>query len=358
MASTAEIDFQAQPGWEQLPSGYQHRDVSDVAVDSSDNVYLLTRFDPRVIVYTRAGEFVRSWGEEAFTARPHGISVGPDDMVYVVDEDDQTVRKFTPDGQQVAVIGVSGQASDSGYDPAAGGLKARVSSIVRGAAPFNHPTAVAITQTGELYVSDGYGNARIHHFSAGGGLLHSWGEPGTGPGQFHIPHSLSIDSRGRILVSDRENDRIQLFTPEGDFIEEWLDVQRPAATAITAEGLIVVPELARPKGDWSWRHGVIPDRLPSRLSILDGDGKVLRRLGSAEQPCEPGSFAAPHGITVDSRGDIYVAEVTYSMYVARGPAAGMDMGPFVGDDCHTIQKLNRKGAGSESGAVRIPAPSL
>lgn len=358
-----DVAVGVQIGWEQLPAGYVHRDVSDVAVDAADNVYLLTRYDSRVVVFNRSGEFVRAWGEDQLTARPHGITVGPDGFVYIADEDDHTVQKFTPDGQRQAVFGTSGVPSDSGYEADAGGLKARVSSITRAAGPFNHPTGVAVSPAGDVYVSDGYGNARIHHFTADGTLVRSWGSPGTGPGEFHVPHAISIDHRGRLLVADRENDRIQLFSADGDHLETWTDVQRPAAAVVDHEGLVFVPEIPRPGGDFSWVHGTIENRLPARLTVLDGDtGKVVRRLGegSGEDPAAPGNFAAPHGIAVDSAGDLYVAEVTYSMFVVRGPAIGANFGPYVGEDCHTFQKLARcdaHGAGPAR-VTRVEKPSV
>jgi hypothetical protein len=363
MHTQADLEFEAVEGWELLPKGYVHKDVSDVATDSEDNVYLLTRYDAHVIVYDRSGNFLRSWGEDTLSERPHGISVGPDDHVYVVDEDDQTVQKFTREGERLAVFGTSGVGSDSGYVPDSGNLKARVSSITRAAGPFNHPTAVAVTPTGDLFVADGYGNSRVHHFRGDGTLVKSWGTPGTGPGEFHVPHGVTLDQQGRLLVSDRENDRIQLFTQDGEYLEEWTTVQRPAATAINSEGLVFVSELARPAGDWSWVHGTNESLLESRVSILDGEsGEVVRRigLGSGENPCAPRNFAAPHGIEVDSRGDFYVSEVTYSAYVVRAKFSP-GHGPYVGEDCHTIQKIARcnvhDGAGGAS-VVRIEKPSV
>jgi hypothetical protein len=280
----------------------------------------------------------------------------------VVDEDDQTVKKFTKDGERLATFGTSGDASDTGYEPAAGGVKARVASIARSAGPFNQPTAVAVTESGDVFVSDGYGNARIHHFAADGTLVKSWGTPGAGPGEFHVPHAITLDHRGRLLVSDRENDRIQVFTQDGDFVAEWTDVQRPAAAAVDHEGLVFVPEIARPEGDWSWVHGTIDAYRSARLTILDGDtGKVVRRLavGSGADPCAAGNLSAPHGVAVDARGDLYLAEVNYSMYVARGPTVGANFGPYVGDECHTFQKLVRCDVhGEGSGVIRLDRPSV
>ena len=108
--------FTVIEGWEKLPEGFKHKDVDGVAVDSKDNVYLMTRQDARIIVYDRNGHFLRSWGEDVFTPRGHGITIGPDDMVYTVDDGDHTVRKFTPEGEQVLLIGTPGKVSDTGYD--------------------------------------------------------------------------------------------------------------------------------------------------------------------------------------------------------------------------------------------------
>ncbi|MFQ5841463.1 MAG: hypothetical protein ACE5I8_03410, partial [Thermodesulfobacteriota bacterium] len=214
--------YEVIEGWEQLPAGYVHRDVDGVAVDSRDRLYLITRGDARVIVYERDGTFVMSWGEDIFTPRTHGITVGPDDSVYTVDDGDHAVRKFTQDGKEIMVIGTPGVPSDTGYDKKKG-----LASITHGGPPFNRPTNVAIASNGELYVCDGYGNARVHRFTADGTLVQSWGEPGTGPGQFNLPHGICIAADGRVLVADRENDRIQLFGPDGEYLDQWTHLQRP-----------------------------------------------------------------------------------------------------------------------------------
>src|SRR6266511_5180299 len=116
MAVTGKLSYRVIESWEQLPPGYVHRDVAGVSHDSHDRVFAITRFDPRVIVYEPDGTFVKSWGEGGFTPRTHGITVGPDEMVYCVDDGDHTVRKFTPDGELLMTLGTSGVASDTGYD--------------------------------------------------------------------------------------------------------------------------------------------------------------------------------------------------------------------------------------------------
>ena len=318
--------FQVFEGWEKLPEGYTHRDVDGVATDSRDRVYLLTRGDARVIVYERDGAFVTSWGENIFTPRTHGITIGPDDSVWTVDDGDHTVRKFTPEGEQRAIIGTPGVASDTGYDGKS------LTSIARGAAPFNRPTDAAIAPNGDLYVADGYGNARVHHFTAEGKLLRSWGEPGTGPGQFHLPHAVFVAPDGRVLVADRENDRIQLFSPEGEYLDQWTHVQRPTDIFIDREGLVYVSELWWRVGQTSFVHGPIRHDLPGRVSVLDLDGNLLLRWCSADR-CAAGNFIAPHTLCVDSRGDLYVGEVTHTFAVKNG---------LVPADAHTFQKFVRK----------------
>ncbi len=263
--------FDVLEGWEKLPVGYVHKDVDGVATDSRDRVYLLTRGDARVIVYERDGTFVTSWGEDIFTPRTHGICIGPDDSVWTVDDGDHTVRKFTPDGKQLMLIGTPGVASDTGYDGKT------VKSITRGGPPFNRPTDAAVAPNGDLYVVDGYGNARVHRFTADGKLIRSWGEPGIGPGQFHLPHAVFVARDGRVLVADRENDRIQFFSPEGKYLDQWTHVQRPTDIYVDRDGLVYVSELWWRVGQSSFVHGPIKYDLPGRLSVFDSEGNLLLR---------------------------------------------------------------------------------
>jgi DNA-binding beta-propeller fold protein YncE len=318
--------YEAVEGWEKLPSGFTHRDVCGVAVDTKDRVYLVTRGDARVIVYEPDGTFLRSWGEDVFTERTHGICIGPDDSVYIADDRDHTVRKFTPEGEQIMVIGTSGKASDTGYNGS------DMKSIKRSAGPFNRPTGVSVAKNGDIYVCDGYGNARVHHFTPDGKLVRSWGEPGTGPGQFHLPHCICITDEGRVLVADRENDRIQVFSLEGEFIDQWTHVQRPAGIFVDRNGSIYVANLWWRIGQESFVNGVIKQDLPGHVSVLDSEGNLLLRWISADR-CAPGNFVAPHSICADSRGDIYVGEVTYTFAVTNN---------LVPPDCHMFQKLARR----------------
>jgi len=336
---TSAPSFEVLERWEQLPAGHEHPDVADVAVDSNGRVYLFCRSEHPVLIYERDGRFVGSWGEGVFSRRAHGITTAPDDTLWLTDDGDQTVRRFTRDGRLLATIGTSGLGSDTGYDGRT------VVSIARGGPPFNRPTNVAVAPNGDLYVSDGYGNARVHRFSPRGDLVRSWGEPGSEPGQFMLPHSVAVHRDGRVFVCDRENDRIQIFSPDGEFLDQWTDVQRPTKLVFDQRGVAIVAELTWREGLRSFRHGTISRHRPSRIAMLDARGAVLARLGDdgeldatwgAADPCRPGNFCAPHGLALDPNGDLYVAEVTWTIGVSKG---------LVSSGCHTIQKFARASSG-------------
>jgi sugar lactone lactonase YvrE len=249
--------------------------------------------------------------------------VGPDNTIYCTDDGNHTVRQFTPSGKLLMTLGTMNTPSDSGYDG-----KDSI-NIPRPAGPFNRPTNLAVGPKGDLYVSDGYGNCRVHRFSPTGALKQSWGVSGTGPGEFHLPHGIAVSRDGRVFVCDRENDRIQIFSPDGEYLTEWTDTQRPTHLVFDAEERAYVSELWWHKGQTSQRHGPITEARYGRITVHGKDGHVLARRGSPDA-CAAGSFAAPHGLAVDSRGDIYVSEVTWTFAVSRG---------LVPEGCHTFQKF-------------------
>ena len=300
--------------WGDLPEGWTYKEATAVAVDSRDNVYVFNRGGHPIIVYDRDGRFLRSWGEGVFP-NPHGVTIGPDDSVYCADNRDHTVRKFTVEGKLLMTLGESGSASA----PMSG-------------EPFNNPTHLAVDpRNGDLYVSDGYGNARVHKYSPDGRPLFSWGESGTDPGHFNIVHNIDTDRDGYVYVADRENRRIQVFDSNGKFETQWVNLSKAAAVCVDKRGdhLVYVGEYFA--GQPSNATGT---NLGPRVTIFNTSGEVLSRL--SEQPFgdEPGRFYSPHGITVDSRGDIYVAEVSYAEYGNKsGP-------PYV---LRSMQKLVKRG---------------
>ncbi len=163
-------------------------------------------------------------------------------------------------------------------------------------------------------------------------LLQSWGEPGSGPGQFHVPHGIAVDRNGTVYVADRENSRIQLFSADGTFRGEWTDVARPCQVTIDRDGSIFVAELGHRAGRWPGTGPAPAGASGGRVSVFDRTGRLLTRWGGGDNPSTPGDFCAPHDIWVDSQGSVYVAEVAVS--------AGVPMG-LVPTSCHTFQKFVR-----------------
>ena len=216
--------------WGDLPDGWTYREATAVAVDSKDNVYVFNRGTCPMVVFDRNGSLLRAWGEGVF-ATPHGVTIGPDDAVYCTDNRDHTVRKFTPEGKLLMTLGTPGQPAA----PMSGD-------------PFCVPAHLAVDpRNGDLYVADGYSNARVHHFTPDGKLVKSWGESGTDPGQFNIVHNIDIDEDGWVYVADRENHRIQVFDTDGRFQTQWVNLSRAAAIYVDqrGSGLVYVGELLR-----------------------------------------------------------------------------------------------------------------
>ena len=277
-------------GWAKLPRGMTFQECPGVAVDSQDNVFVLTRGEHPIMVFDREGNFIRSFGEGLFSNRTHGIYIAHDDSVLAADDGIHTIQKFNTEGDKLLELGVRNQPA-----PKWGGR------------PFNRPTSAAIMPSnGDLYVSDGYGNSRIHVFSAAGQYKFSWGSPGIDAGQFIRPHNIAVDSNDRVYVVDRECHRIQIFDARGKFITMWNNIHRPDAMVLWQEHIYV--------GELNGMGGV--DDAPGlghRVSVYDLNGKLVCRFGAPEEGEGAGHFIAPHGIAVDSQGDIYVAEVSFTI---------------------------------------------
>lgn len=319
------LQFELVEGWEQLPAGFKHEDVAAVCTDSGGNVFLYCRGEHPVMVYDKNGSFLDSWGEGHFSYRTHGMFMNGENQVFCVDDSGNSVGRYATDGTHLQTIGPAGVPSDSGYDGS------NMNTITHGGPPYNRPTNLAVAPSGDLYVSDGYGNSRVHRFTNDGQLLQSWGEPGLARGEFHTPHSVWVHTDGRVFVADRQNDRIQIFDATGNYLDEWLDVQRPQDIYIDAAGLVYIGELVYRKGEVSSRRGPIEQEEPSRISIYDLEGNVLLRWSDPD-PTKEGFFIAPHGLWVDAEGSIYMAEVTNTIGVSKGLAP---------PDAHTFQKFAR-----------------
>jgi DNA-binding beta-propeller fold protein YncE len=276
IVGTGTYRYELVEHWAKLPAQQTFGNVSAVATDSRDRVYVFQRKDPPVLVFERDGTYLTGWGIGNF-ANPHGIYIA-NDIAYLTDREDSVCLTYTLDGKPLHVLGRRGAHSDTGCD--------RPGELVpRAAGPFNYPTEMVPSPSGDLYVTDGYRNARVHRFSAAGQLVASWGQGGkTEPNQFHLPHSLVADQLGRIYVCDRENNRIQVFSAEGDFRAMWTDLRRPLDISIDRDGIFCISE-----------GGV--SGLSPRVSLMDSEGGVVARWDSL----------SAHGSWIDAHGDIYMA---------------------------------------------------
>ena len=285
---TAEYTYAVAEGWGKLPDGWSFKEAAAVGVDSKDNVYVFNRGEHPVIIFDREGNFLSSWGEGVFP-RAHGVTMGPDDTIFLTDDGDHTMRHCTLDGKVLMTLGISGKPA-----PFMSGD------------PFNRCTHLAIDPSnGDFFISDGYGNARVHKYSPDGKLLLSWG-------------------------ADRENHRMQVFDRNGKFETQWINMAKPCGLFIDQSSeLVYVGELGVAIGPNSQAYGLGP-----RVSIMDTKGNTLARLGDGPEGINPGQFTAPHGVCVDSHGDIYVGEVawTHSRRYANPP-----------DEIRSLQKLVSKG---------------
>jgi DNA-binding beta-propeller fold protein YncE len=306
------MNYRAVEGWGRLPDGWSYVEATSVGVDAKDNVYVFNRGEHPVIIFDRDGNFLRSWGEGVFR-RPHGITIGPDGTLWLTDDLHQTIRQFTPEGKLLLTLGTPDKASS-----------------LHSGEPFNRPTHVALCpRNGDVYVSDGYGNSRVHKFDPKGRLLFSWGEPGTDPGCFNIPHNIATDADGRVYVADRENHRVQMFDEKGRYLAQLNNLFRPCGLFADRRdgGLLYVGELPA--------HLAVSAEVPNlgaRVSIVTLKGERVGRIGGRFIGEKPGEFIAPHGCVVDSHGDLYVAEVSWT-------ATGKDLKPP--RELRSLQKFAR-----------------
>jgi hypothetical protein len=268
----AEYKYDVIKDFFKRPNGEPFGLVSRVAADDQDRIYVFQRTDPPVVVFDRDGKYLGAWGSGEVTD-PHGLKI-VGDTVYTTDRSDSCAKSFTLDGKVKLALGKPGQHSDTG--------EVKNWLVERAAGPFNHPTEMLPHPNGDIYITDGYRNARVHRFAADGTLKASWGAPGSGPGQFHLPHSIAVDDAGNLLVADRSNKRIQIFTPDGQYLSEWTGMGGPNDISRGKDGNFYIAE-QEDGGN------------PAYCTVRDPQGKVLAKMESRHV----------HGIGVDSQGSIY-----------------------------------------------------
>lgn len=249
--------------WARLPPDIRFGFISDLVVDHAGRVHVAQRgTDLPILIFERDGSYAGAWGA-GLVSEPHYVTRAGDDSVLVTDRDSHQVLRFDRNGTLIQALGRR-------HFPSLG-------------APFNHPTSAAMADDGEIYVADGYGNSNVHRFAADGSLRQTWGEPGQDAGQFTTPHAIWVDRNGRVLVADRENNRIQVFDRDGGFIAAWGDFYHPMKIWVDDRDLVFVT-----------------DQIP-RITLLSADGKLVGR-------CR-GAINGAHGIGGDSDSNLYLAEL-------------------------------------------------
>ncbi len=267
---SATLGFQLAPDWPELPAGWNFGEVAGIEADARGHVLVFHRGPHPLMEFEANGRFVRAWLDGQIT-RAHTVRVDPEGNIWVIDVGAHVVLKMNPKGRIVMVLGRQG---------------------VPGAtqAAFNQPTDIAFAPNGDFYVSDGYGNSRVVKFARHGAYLLEWGRKGTGRGEFNLPHAIVLDNRGRVYVSDRENGRIQIFDPKGQFLAEWAGIG-------SFSGLEMTPDQRL------WAAG------GGRVVELDLEGRVLGSLAPSGRL--PGQVSSAHGIAQGPGGEIYVAELNW-----------------------------------------------
>jgi streptogramin lyase len=266
--------YEVAVGWGKLPAGWSFGWIPAVACDSKDNVFVYSRSEHPLVIFDRDGNFLDTWGDDLLKDA-HGLWIDDEDNVFCTERNTHCVHKFDKNGRLVMTLGTPGIPGAKAGDP------------------FHLPTDLVVAPDGTLFISDGYGNARVHHYSADGRLLHSWGEPGSGPGQFDLSHCVRIDKHQRLWVCDRNNRRIQLFDQQGNYLDEWRDLAHPDQVYFDRNADVVYIA-----------------ELDQQVSIYTLDHQLLAQWGGRVKQDGPGLFlACPHGVWVDSHGDLYISEV-------------------------------------------------
>jgi len=283
--------YQVDPTWPRRPPSVCWGAMSGVAVDAEDNVWVLSRTDPPVQVYRPDGTFLRAWGEGLLDT-PHQLKLDSHGNVWFADSGNHVVLQCTPQGKVIRTLGTRGEP----------GCDER---------HFNRPADMVITPEGDVFIADGYGNARVVHFDRNGTFVKSWGKLGTEPGDFSLPHAIALDSRGRLYVADRNNVRIQVFDQNGNFLDQWSNIVVPCAFWMTKDDELWVCG----SSPMTWRAddkvlGYPPvDQLFMRFNT---SGKMLQLWAApkGEDGKErPGDLNWAHGIALDSKGNIYAVDV-------------------------------------------------
>ena len=276
--------------WGQLPAGVKWAGVISIQPDAKNNIWVFHRSDPGVLKFDPSGKVVASFGTGMF-AQAHGMDVDRDGNVWVTDAQTmgnkgQQVFKFSPEGKVLMTLGKAGVAAE-------------------GPDTFNGPADVVVARNGDIFVADGHAamaTGRIVKFSKDGKFIKAWGKTGSGPGEFNVAHSLAMDSRGRIFVADRSNNRIQIFDQDGKFLDQWKQFGRPSGVYIDKNDVMYVADSQSNKTqNPGFARGIYIGSAK--------DGKVTAFIPYTDGDPEKNNNGGAEGIAADASG-VYVGDVT------------------------------------------------
>ena len=323
-ASVPELDFDSVADFFKLPDGMNFGEVSGVAVNSKGSVFVFTRSNSaggpayapaaaQLLEFNPRGQFVREIGKGLYAwSFAHTVRVDRDDNIWAVDKGSDMIVKFNPAGRVTMVFGRRRESADAETGP----WERPDPPLAHVDGLFRQPTDVAWDSQGNTYISDGYVNSRVAKYDRNGDWVKSWGERGTGPGQFRLPHAIAVDRNDLIYVGDRSNRRIQVFDAEGRFLRLFtIDVPPAPGTrpvngnvptgAALANNIGAPNSLCITPGPNQVLFSA--DAVPGRIYKLSLDGKVLGVLGDAGK--EPKQFGWIHEIACPSENTLLVAEL-------------------------------------------------
>jgi 6-bladed beta-propeller len=329
-SAVPEIKFDSAPNFFRLPTGMYFGEVTGIAVNSKKHIFVLSRGNTsgpaygaaaaQLFEFDSSGKFVREIGRNLYAwSFAHAVRVDREDNIWVADKGSDMVVRFDPEGRVVMVFGRKPEASDQGAHP----LEHPKPPLPPVDGLFRQVTDMAWDSNNNVFITDGYINSRVAEFDRDGNWVKSWGEPGTGPGQFRTLHSIVIDRDNHIYIADRGNARIQVFDTSGKLLNTLrIEVAAPV-DAPTAYGNRPSPggevgagaDLTQsPGAPWalcitpgSPQYLFVSDGFPGRIYKMTTDGKVLGWLGSSGKVLK--KFGWVHQIACPSENEIYAAEI-------------------------------------------------
>ena len=290
--------WQLVSNWPQLPADYKLGNPTGIGIDSNQHIFVFHRANRDWSIFSSmpstpitqntvleldntTGKIINSWGANLFVM-PHGLKIDDDNNIWLTDVGLHQVFKFTHNGKLLMKLGEAGIAGND-------------------SAHFNRPTDVAVAKDGSFYVSDGYGNSRIMKFSATGKYLLEWGSKGNKPGEFNIPHGITLDNNGNVYVADRQNNRIQVFDSNGNFLNQWKqnDFANMYAVTFDAKNNRIIG------ADYLIKFELFSKG--SNIIVFDTTGNIHAKFGRG------GLYNGPvcryHDIAIDKEGCIYVGDI-------------------------------------------------